>query len=170
MGELLALLTAVIWAGMNIAMRYGVIQKNPGVIMNVRLVMSFWGIASVLAALGIFQIFGADMVAAVKSLNMYVLLMFLLDGLLTKVVAMLLLAIAFGQIGASRAAAIRAFDSVITCVLSFTLLGEVIGPLQIGAAALVAGGVALANLKSESEAVNAEATSSMKIKGGIVAA
>lgn len=169
MGEFLALLTAVIWASMNVSIRYGVIQKDSGAIMDARLVMSVWGIASAVAILAALYALGFDIEAQLKTLNLYTLFLFSLDGILTKVVAMLLLAIAFGQIGASRAAAIRAFDSVITCVLSFTLLAESISFLQIGAALVVSCGVALSSLKSESEAVNAGATSSMKVKGGIVA-
>ena len=169
MGEFLALSTALIWAGTNISMRYGVIQKNPGVIMGVRLVMSNWGLPSVLAILVLLCLLGFDPEAGIRSLNLNTLLLFSLDGLLTKVVAMLLLATAFGQIGASRAAAIRASDSVFTCILSFVLLGENITPMQTAAAFMVAGGAALANLKSENEALSSEATSSMKFKGGAVA-
>jgi len=171
MGEVLAVLTALVWASMNIFMRYGVVQKKSGSIFNIRLVMAAWGVMSVLLVFCILFLLGVDLIVHFKSLttNIKIFWLFVLDGVLTKIVALLLLTIALGQIGASRTAAVRAIDAVFTCVLSVFLLEENVGYIQIGAALLVAGGVALANLNSEKEAVTAGATSHISIKGSVIA-
>lgn len=169
MGEALAILTAVVWASANISIRYGVVQEYSGVVLDVRFIMAVWGIGGMLIIYIILPIFGIDVLEGLKSLNFRTILLFSVDGLLTKVLSLFLLAVAFGQIGAARAAAIRASDSVITCVLSYVLLGESISLIQVGATILVTVGVVLASLKSEVEVINSKATSDIRIKGSIIA-
>lgn len=167
MGEALALLTAFVWASLNICMRRGVLEKDSGGILNARLIMAIWGLATTSLILGLLRLCDARLTNGFGSFDLRIVALFIVDGFLTKVAALLLLLVSFAQIGASRAAAIRASDAVITSFLSWALLGETFSLLQIGAVIMVALGVAFANLHSETEAV--KALPHVKTAGSLIA-